>query len=147
VWNLFFCLQYGTEGVYFFCLYSNLSTLIILNTNQLRYSNNKDTLFLFFLFTIYICKTNRHGEHKMWTSEIEYKHPIICFHNHNEWISRLFYSCQFKILMINIFNCIIIKTIKSWYFENTDQDKFNNILYDNIYLLFFSKKIWLNQNM
>jgi hypothetical protein len=36
-------------------------------------------------------------------------------------------------LMINIFNFIIVKNIKIWYFKNIHREESNNILYANIY--------------
>jgi hypothetical protein len=45
-----------------------------------------------------------------------------------------FHVCQCIILITNIFNCVLVKIIEIWYFENINRNKLN-ILYDNIYIL------------
>jgi hypothetical protein len=59
---------------------------------------------------------------------------------HNAWLSWLVHAWQCKILTINIFNYIIVKIIKSWYFENNHRDESNNNLYANIFFYLLVEK-------
>jgi hypothetical protein len=81
--------------------------------------------YLLQLFSYLMC----HRYHMAWNIKPHYEYT--CFllllpMSQIQWYSWPFHACWCITLTINNFNCITVKIIKIWYFENTNRDESNN---------------------